>query len=91
MDLVGVTTLRSCAYMKFVANPNHDLALLTHPLGSESAFTPQALIEAVRAKRGLVSVAVPEVCILEFDGDLTDHLVQNKAVSSWPRPVITLK
>lgn len=28
-------------------------------------------------------MAVPEVCILEFDGDLTDHLIQSKAVSPW--------
>jgi len=69
--------------MKLIDGPNHDLPLLTHPLDLQSDFTPQALIEAVRIKRGLVSVAVPEVCILEFDGDLTDHLVQNKAVSPW--------
>jgi hypothetical protein len=46
---------------------NHDLPLLAHPFDLESDFTPQALIEAVRTKRGMVSVAVPEVCILEFD------------------------
>src|SRR5215469_6091692 len=63
--------------------PNNDLPLLAHPFDSESEFTPQALIEAVRTKRGLVSVAVPEVCILEFDGDLTDYLVQSKAASPW--------
>jgi uridine phosphorylase len=59
------------------------IPLLSHPLTSESEFTPQALIEAVRAKRGLVSVAVPEVCVMEFDGDLTDQLVQCKAVYPW--------
>lgn len=69
--------------MKLIAGPKKDLPLLAHPLDSESAFTPQALIEAVRTKRGLVSVAVPKVCILEFDGDLTDHLVQSKAVVVW--------
>jgi hypothetical protein len=59
-----------------------DFPLLRHPLEAESAFTPQALIEAVRAK-GMTSVMVPEVCILEFDGDLTDQLVQSNAVERW--------
>ena len=71
------------ALMKFTDNLDNDLPLLDHPLDAESEFTPQALIEAVRVRRNLVSVAVPEVCILEFDGDLTDHLVRNGAVSSW--------
>jgi uridine phosphorylase len=62
---------------------NHDLPLLAHPLDLESDFTPLALVEAVRTKRGLVSVAVPEVCILEFDGDITDHLVESRAVFPW--------
>lgn len=66
--------------MKLIDNRNNDLPLLAHPLDLESDFTPQALIEAVRTKRGLVSVAVPEVCILEFDGDITDHLVESRAV-----------
>jgi len=69
--------------MKLIDDRNNDLPLLGHPLDLQSEFTPQVLIEAVRTKRGLVSVAVPEVCILEFDGDLTDHLVESKAVSPW--------
>jgi uridine phosphorylase len=69
--------------MKFTDGANMRVPLLGHPLDSKSEFTPHALIEAVRKKRGLVSVAVPEVCILEFDGDLTDHLVHGKAVSPW--------
>ena len=69
--------------MKLIDDRNNDLPLLSHPLDLQSEFTPQVLIEAVRTKRGLVSVAVPKVCILEFDGDLTDNLVQSKAVSPW--------
>ena len=69
--------------MKLIDNRNHDLPLLAHPLDLESDFTPRALIEAVRTKRGLVSVAVPEVCILEFDGDITDHLVESRTVFPW--------
>ena len=69
--------------MTFIDNLDNNLPLLDHSLDSQSEFTPQALIEAVRARRNLVSVAVPEVCILEFDGDLTDHLVQNNTVFAW--------
>jgi len=68
--------------MKLVDDRNK-LPLLAHPLGSESDFTPQSVIEAVRIKRGLDSMAVPEVCVLEFDGDITDHLVESKAVFPW--------
>ena len=67
--------------MKLIDDRDNDLPLLTHPLDLKSDFTPQALIEAVRTKRGLTSVAVPEVCILEFDGDITDHLVESRTVS----------
>jgi uridine phosphorylase len=69
--------------MKFTDGPTKGLPLLGHPLDLKSEFTPHDLIEAVRTKRGLISVAVPEVCVLEFDGDLTDHLVQSNAVSPW--------
>jgi uridine phosphorylase len=51
--------------------------LLDHPLRAPSAFTPEALLEAVRLERSLASERVPDVCILEFDGDLTD-------VTRWP-------
>jgi len=52
-------------------------SVLRHPADEESAFTPQALIEVVRAEKGWTEVTVPEVCVLEFDGDLTDQLVQS--------------
>jgi len=59
------------------------LSLLNHAVDARSVFTPQALIEAVRAERGMTTVAVPEVCILEFDGDLTDRLVKCNLVRNW--------
>ncbi len=59
------------------------LPLFNHPVDAESVFTPYALIEAVRAERGMSTVAVPKVCILEFDGDLTDRLVQGNLVKPW--------
>jgi Cupin domain len=45
-----------------------------------SAFTPEALIAAVRDERGLSADPVPPVCVLDFDGDLTDWLVSTGAV-----------
>jgi uridine phosphorylase len=69
--------------MNFDDHDKHEFPLLRHRLDAESAFTPQALIEAVRAEKGMTSVTVPEVCILEFDGDLTDQLLQSSAVEQW--------
>ncbi|HWR54007.1 MAG TPA: nucleoside phosphorylase [Bryobacteraceae bacterium] len=51
------------------------IPLLSHPLEQPSAFTPEALIEAVRAERGLPRTSVPKVCLLDFDGDISDWLV----------------
>jgi uridine phosphorylase len=59
--------------------------LLHHALDSPSEFTPEELVSAVRSARGLPEVAIPEICVLDFDGDLTDWLVSNdKAVLFEP-------
>lgn len=63
------------------------LPLLTHPIHDESVFTPANLIDSVRRARKTPEGAVPELCLLEFDGDLTDWLVAQrlaKPYSSWP-------
>lgn len=57
--------------------------LLQHSLDKPSVFTPESLIEAVRAERNLPREPVPEVCVLEFDGDLTDWLVANGHARKW--------
>jgi uridine phosphorylase len=60
--------------------------ILDHAIAEPSAFTPQQLIEDLRRIRGVPQGAIPAVCILEFDGDLTDWLVgQGMAtpVASW--------
>ena len=59
------------------------IPLLAHPLEAPSAFTPEALIAAVRAGRGLACESVPPICVLEFDGDLTDWLVSTGAAQPW--------
>lgn len=57
--------------------------LLNHPLEQPAAFTPEALIEAVRAERGLSQTGVPRVCLLDFDGDITDWLVASGKAVRW--------
>lgn len=53
------------------------IPLLSHPHFSPSAFTPEALVRAVRAHRGIGPEDVPAICVLDFDGDLTDWLNAN--------------
>jgi uridine phosphorylase len=60
--------------------------LLDHPLNSPTAFSPLTLVNAVREERHLEARPIPEVCVLEFDGDLTDFLVSTRAAkvyNSW--------
>jgi len=59
------------------------LPLLNHPLDEPTAFTPEALLDAVRAERGLAAEAPPAVCVLDFDGDLTDWLVAEGRARQW--------
>ena len=59
------------------------IPLLAHPLEESSAFTPEALLEAVRVARSLPRDPVPPICILEFDGDLTDWLISTGAAKPW--------
>jgi uridine phosphorylase len=60
--------------------------LLRHPLDAPSAFTPADLMQAVRAERGLAIESVPSLCVLDFDGDLSDGLLSDGAATparSW--------
>jgi uridine phosphorylase len=59
------------------------LPLLNHALDAPTAFSPGALVEAVRADRHLAAGPIPEVCVLEFDGDLTDWLVSTGAAKPF--------
>ena len=66
---------------------NATIPLLRHPLEEPSSFTAINLIESVRRTRQIPDGIVPELCILEFDGDLTDWLVGQglaKPFPSWP-------
>jgi uridine phosphorylase len=67
-------------------HPN-DIPLLKHPLAEPSAFTADSLVVAVRSERKLSPESVPHVCLLEFDGDLTDWMVtagHAQVFTNWP-------
>lgn len=59
--------------------------LLRHPLQEPSAFTPERLMDDVRQSRGVAPGPVPDICILEFDGDLTDWLVREGKAAPCPQ------
>jgi hypothetical protein len=61
------------------------LPLLNHDPELPSAFTPEALMESVRNLRGHAEGPVPAICVLEFDGDLTDWLVANGIARRFDR------
>jgi len=63
------------------------LPLLNHPLDAPTVFRPEDLVESVRASRNRSDGDVPEICILEFDGDLTDKLQARgelERCGAWP-------
>lgn len=66
---------------------NTTVPLLNHPLEEQSAFTARDLIDNVRRARRIPNGPVPRLCVLEFDGDITDWLVGQglaKPFQSWP-------
>ncbi len=60
------------------------LPILDHALEQPSVFTAAALMKDVRRNRALGDDAVPPVCILDFDGDLTDWLAQEQMAKLFP-------
>lgn len=61
-----------------------NLPLLKHAIAAPSVFTPEALLEAVRVERNLLRDPVPDLCVLDFDGDLTDWLVKTGIARLYP-------
>jgi len=62
------------------------LPLFDHALDSPTEFTPKALMDVVRREKHLSSEPIPQICVLEFDGDLTDWLISRGEVrlcKSW--------
>ena len=42
--------------------------------GKDSVFTPEALLREARRQKGIAAGSVPELCILDPDGDMVRHL-----------------
>jgi uridine phosphorylase len=54
---------------------------------SASVFTPEALLREARRQKGITGADVPEICILDPDGDIVRHLVATSRAHrsvSWP-------
>jgi uridine phosphorylase len=60
------------------------LPILNHPLEQPSVFTARNLMDDVRRLRRIPDGSVPALCILEFDGDLTDALVRQGLATPFP-------
>jgi uridine phosphorylase len=61
--------------------------LLDHNHKDRPAFLPGNLLEAARVRKGLQPIVVPEGCLLDFDGELLDHLAvtgQAMLEPAWP-------
>lgn len=55
--------------------------------GSPSLFTPEALLREARRQKGIAAADVPEICMLDPDGDIVRHLVATRRAhrsSTWP-------
>jgi uridine phosphorylase len=68
------------------STPLTALPLFTHALEASSAFTPDRLMDAVRSERRLAHEKVPPLCVLDFDGDVSDRLSAEGVTSrleSW--------
>lgn len=65
----------------------NDMPFLNHALDEATAFRPEDLVAAVRRQRGTGNGPIPPLCVLEFDGDLTDKLIARDEVrrcERWP-------
>ena len=54
-----------------------------------SVFAPTALLREARRQKGLDTLEVPSVCILDPDGDLVRQLRQNRLAKPFSGPAIT--
>ncbi len=68
--------------------PTHlRMPLLEHEPSETPVFTAANLLEAARVLKGLPKIAVPPGCLLDFDGELVQHLADTgKSVEdpAWP-------
>jgi len=65
-------------------NDDPSLPILHHALDEPSELTARKLVDDVRRSRQIPAATVPRLCILEFDGDLTDWLVSEGIAKPFP-------
>jgi len=66
---------------------NPRMPLLDHEPSELPVFTAENLLEAGRIRKGLPKVTVPAGCLLDFDGELVQHLADTGSAdedSAWP-------
>lgn len=72
--------------MESLLNPTFDYPALPHEWAAPSVFRPENLLREARRQRGLPDVAVPEVCVLDPDGDIVRQLRRqgrSRASQGW--------
>jgi len=71
-----------------VAEDNR-IPLLEHEPSETPVFTAANLLEAARIRKGMPKITVPAGCLLDFDGELVQHLADTgrAAEDSAPGPV----
>lgn len=63
------------------------IPLMSHDPDEAPVFLPGNLLEAARIRKGLAKTVVPRACLLDFDGELVDHLVTSGRAAeetAWP-------
>jgi uridine phosphorylase len=61
--------------------------IMDHDPSEEPVFLPGNLLEGARRRKGLRRTGVPPGCLLDFDGELLEHLVRSGAAiedPAWP-------
>ncbi len=64
-----------------------NIPLLNHNHETPSVFRPEDLVDAVKTTRKIQQLDLPDICVLEFDGDLTDKLQERDELvhcDCWP-------
>ena len=49
-----------------------------------SVFTPEALLREARRQKGMATGEVPEICLLDPDGDIVEHLTATSSADRHP-------
>ncbi|NOG65436.1 MAG: hypothetical protein HND46_18620 [Chloroflexi bacterium] len=61
------------------------IPLLSHKMyDAPSIFTPANLLREARRQKGMAEASIPQVCILDPDGDLTQYLVDTGQAHRHP-------